>query len=80
MGCHLLQNDFTTPHIDRNQKQLSLAEFGWPFQTVLDKNNRWVKLGECIPGDALTEGYYQDLDETQGRPTPDARLARIIHE
>jgi hypothetical protein len=27
-----------------SQKQLSLAEFGWPFQTALDENNRWVKL------------------------------------
>ncbi len=58
----------------RNQKQLSLAEFDWPFQTALDENNRWVKLGECIPWDALAEGYYQDLEETQGRPTKDARL------
>jgi len=58
----------------RSQKQLSLTEFDWPFQTVLDKNNRWVKLGECIPWDALAEGYYQGLEETQGRPTKDARL------
>ena len=58
----------------RSQKQLSLAEFDWPFQTALDDNNRWVKLGECIPWDALAEGYYQGLADTQGRPTKDARL------
>ena len=58
----------------RSEKQLSLAEFDWPFQTALDKNNRWVKLSGCIPWDALAEGYYQGLHETQGRPIKDARL------
>jgi hypothetical protein len=57
-----------------SQKQLSLAEFDWPFQTALDENNRWVKLSECIPWDELAEGYYQDLVNTHGRPTKDARL------
>ena len=57
-----------------SHKQLSLAEFDWPFQTALDDNNRWVKLSECIPWDALAEGYYQGLADTQGRPTKDARL------
>ena len=58
----------------RSEKQLSLAEFDWPFQTALDENNRWVKLSECIPWDALAEAYYQGLTETQGRPIKDARL------
>ena len=57
-----------------SQKQLSLAEFDWPFQAALDENNRWVKLSECIPWDELAEGYYQGLADTQGRPTKDARL------
>jgi hypothetical protein len=56
------------------QKQRPLAEFDWPFQTALDENNRWVKLSQCIPWDALAEGYYQGLSLTQGRPTKDARL------
>ena len=58
----------------RSPKQLSLDEFDWPFQTALDKNNRWVKLSECIPWDELAEGYYQGLCDTQGRPSKDARL------
>ncbi len=29
---------------------MSLAEFDWPFQIALDKNNRWVKMSTCIPG------------------------------
>jgi IS5 family transposase len=57
-----------------SQKQLSLAEFDWPFQTALDENNRWVKLSECIPWDELAEGYYRGLADIQGRPTKDARL------
>ena len=57
-----------------SQKQLPLAEFDWPFQTALDENNRWVKLSQCIPWDALAEGYYQGLSLKQGRPTKDARL------
>ena len=57
-----------------SQKQLPLAEFDWPFQTALDENNRWVKMSQCIPWDALTEGYYQGLSLKQGRPTKDARL------
>ena len=39
-----------------SHKQLSLAEFDWPFQTALDEDNRWVKMSECIPRDALSEG------------------------
>jgi len=57
-----------------SHKQLSLAEFDWPFQTDLDENNRWVKMSLCIPWDALAEGYYQGLSLKQGRPTKDARL------
>ncbi len=58
----------------QSQKQLTLAGFDWPFQTALDENNRWVKMGECIPWDELAEGYYQGISATQGRPAKDARL------
>ena len=58
----------------QSQKQLSLAEFDWPFQTTLDENNRWVKLSRCIPWHELAEGYYRGLADTQGRPTKDAHL------
>ncbi len=57
-----------------SHKQLSLAEFDWPFQTSLDENNRWVKMSECMPWDALAEGYCQSLSLRQGRPAKDARL------
>lgn len=58
----------------RSHKQQSLEEFDWPFQTTLNRNNRWVKLSECIPWDELAEGYYRGLCDTQGRPSKDARL------
>ena len=57
-----------------SHRQLSLAEFDWPFQIALDENNRWVKMSECIPWDELAEAYYEGLSSTQGRPTKDARL------
>lgn len=58
----------------QSDKQLSLAEFDWPFQTALDENNRWVKLSECMPWNELAEGYYQGFSTKQGRPAKDARL------
>ena len=58
----------------QSHRQLSLAEFDWPFQTALDDGNRWVKMSQCIPWDDLAEAYYEGLDATQGRPTKDARL------
>jgi hypothetical protein len=55
-------------------KQLNLTEFDWPFQSALDENNRWVKLSQCIPWDALAQGCYQGLSLMQGCPARDARL------
>ncbi len=58
----------------RSHKQLSLAEFNWPFQTALEKDNRWVKMSQCIPWDDLAQGYYEGLSARGGRPAKDARL------
>ena len=58
----------------KSSKQLSLEGFETPFQTALDKHNRWVKLSECLPWDELAEGYYQSLSSHHGRPAKDARL------
>lgn len=57
-----------------SSKQLTLAEFDWPFDTVLDKHNRWVKFAECIPWDELAESYYRGFETNRGRPLKDARL------
>jgi IS5 family transposase len=57
-----------------SSKQLTIAEFDWPFDTALDKHNRWVKLSACIPWDELAESYYQGFTVDRGRPMKDARL------
>jgi transposase, IS5 family len=57
-----------------SSKQLTIAEFDWPFDTALDKHNRWVKLSDCIPWDELAESYYQGFAADRGRPMKDARL------
>ena len=57
-----------------SSKQLTIEAFDWPFDTVLDKNNRWVKLSACIPWDELAESYYRGLETSRGRPLKEARL------
>lgn len=57
-----------------SSKQLTIAEFDWPFDTALDKHNRWVTLSECIPWDELAESYYQGFAVDRGRPMKEARL------
>jgi hypothetical protein len=57
-----------------SSKQLTIAEFDWPFETALDKSNRWVKLNDCIPWDELSESYYQGFVSDRGRPMKEARL------
>ncbi len=57
-----------------SQKQMTLDGFDTPFQTLLDENNRWVKLSKCIPWDAFAASYYQSLSSNKGRPAKNARL------
>ena len=57
-----------------SQQQLTLPEFDTPFETALDKNNRWVKMANIIPWDELAVGYYSSFSTTQGRPAKDARV------
>lgn len=60
---------------DSSEKQLTLAGFGWPFQSDLNPENRWVKLAETIPWDALGTAYYENFKSpSQGRPVKSARL------
>ena len=54
---------------------MSIEEFKTPFQVRLDKNNRWVKLGESIPWDALASIYYRSMSSDMGAP---AIVARIV--
>ena len=51
-----------------------LAGFDTPPDMILDPENRWVKLSDCIPWDELAESYYKTLSPTLGRPAKDARI------
>jgi IS5 family transposase len=57
-----------------SQNQMSIEEFKAPFEIRLDKNNRWVKLGESIPWDALARIYYRSMSSDMGAPAIDARI------
>ena len=55
---------------NRSSWQLTLAEVDWPLRTILDENNRWVKLAECIPWDELARAYHGALSQgSRGRPS-----------
>ena len=58
----------------KSQRQLTLAGFDTPPDMVLDPNNRWVKLSDCIPWDELAESYHKTLCSMSGRPAKDARI------
>ena len=62
------------------QSQLSLELFRHPFETELDKNNRWVRLADLIPWDQLATIYSQKLNAHAGRKSVDVRtvIAAII--
>ncbi len=57
-----------------SQKQLPLEGFDTPPGMIPDSNNRWAKLGDCIPLDELSESYYKMLRSSIGRPAKDARI------
>jgi transposase, IS5 family len=39
---------------------------------ILDPDNRWVKLSECIPWDDLAQSYHKKLSATLYHPAKDA--------
>lgn len=57
-----------------SRNQLSLDLFETPFERDLDCNNRWVKLADILPWDALASIYYRELSSDHGAPSKDARL------
>jgi len=58
-----------------SQFQIELFEFEHPFESELDKNNRWVKLSKLLPWDRLVGIYSQNLSSDTGRYGIDGRLA-----
>jgi transposase, IS5 family len=53
---------------------MTIEEFKTPFQVRLDKENRWVKIGESMPWDALARIYYRSMSSDMGAPAIDARI------
>ncbi len=56
------------------QAQLTLEGFHTPFCQHLDKDNRWIKLADCIPWDKLANVYYRKMDSGFGAPSLSARM------
>ena len=57
-----------------SQNQMTIEEFKTPFEIRLNKGNRWVKLGESMPWDALARIYYRSMSSDMGAPAIDARI------
>jgi hypothetical protein len=53
---------------------MTIDEFKTPFQVKLDKGNRWIRLGESLPWDALANIYYRSMSPDMGAPAIDARI------
>ena len=53
---------------------MTIEEFKTPFEIRLNKENRWVKLGESMPWDALARIYYRSMSSDMGAPAIDARI------
>jgi IS5 family transposase len=53
---------------------MTIEEFRTPFKVNLDKANRWIKLGESLPWDALASIYYRSMSSDMGAPAIDARV------
>jgi len=57
------------------EKQLMLDGFETEFEkwVAIDSENKWIKLSEVIPWEALSQAYNQTLCQNVGRPGKEAR-------
>jgi len=60
-------------YVKKDRLTKPLFEDLFPFGGKLDENNKWLKLAELIPWDALELEYSRYFSNT-GRPAKDARL------
>src|SRR3990172_4733627 len=58
----------------KSSRQMTIEEFRTPFKVKLDKANRWIKLGESLPWDALASIYYRSMSSDMGAPAIDASV------
>ena len=50
-----------------SHSQISIDAFKTPFECNLSPNNRWVKLSQTVPWDALAAIYMRSMDSSIGR-------------
>jgi transposase, IS5 family len=62
----------TPQYISPNQ--LTLLGFETPFEQKLTTENRWVKMGQSIPWDAIVVHYDKLFSSTEGRPPISGRV------
>jgi transposase, IS5 family len=72
--CNLCSEKHAVMIKYKSTTQMSIEEFRTPFQIKMDKENRWVKLGNSLPWDALASIYYRSMSSDQGAPALDARI------
>jgi hypothetical protein len=72
---HIFCNNLLKTFADRraminreNPRQLPIEEFKLPFGGELDPGNRWVRLADVMPWEALSDVYNKALSSTEGRP------------
>jgi len=59
---------------------MTFEEFKTPFQVKLDKGNRWIRLGDSLPWDALASIYYRTMSSDMSFPLEhrDQRMFWVI--
>lgn len=58
----------------QSQHQLPIEEFQTPFELKLSRENRWVKVANALPWDALVKIYSRTLSKKHGRPAINPRI------
>lgn len=54
--------------------QLTMCGFETPFDQLLTRENRWVKLSRLIPWDKIVRQYDQQFRSVEGRPALSGRI------
>lgn len=57
----------------KSTRQMSIVEFKNALSVKLDKDNRWIKLGNFLPWDSLAGIYYRSLSSDQEAPSIDGQ-------
>lgn len=58
----------------KSNRQKSIEEFKTSIEAHFEGDNRWVKMAELLPWDALAEIYGRSFSDSFGAPSIDARV------